>query len=424
MVLLDDGSTPLAPTMANIRGAIAWLVEGAAAGDALFFQYSGHGGRIQGSDGFHETLCPLDMASEGQLLDTELFETLVAPLPSGCRLTVILDSCHSAGALNLPFLFTGTEGNLKSALAGEAVQMAMSRNWLRDVSMWSEGNPTELLSDVASMGLGLWDIYSRHKASQGASGTGFATDEESTVGLAVGEVIAITGCRSDQTSADVGNVDLQFDLQPTARSGAGGALTSAFIEALDGREAAPSYLELLEAIRLKLAEEGFTQVPQLASPLLVDLTSAFSMLEVCLPAAAGSRAAGDESGDGGPAAGFMAALAAAPMGMQMMQAVTLPDAGALAAGLGALGVSAGATDSLASRGVSDADAGGGWGGRLFDGLTSFIGGRAGSAGFGAEAGEEELEEELEEEEEEEEEEEGEEEEGQEKQEKEEEEKEE
>ena len=50
-------------------------------------------------DGFHETLCPLDMASEGQLLDTELFETLVAPLPSGCRLTVILDSCHSAGAL-------------------------------------------------------------------------------------------------------------------------------------------------------------------------------------------------------------------------------------------------------------------------------------------------------------------------------------
>ncbi|EOD21536.1 putative metacaspase protein, partial [Emiliania huxleyi CCMP1516] len=223
MVLLDDGSTPLAPTMANIRGAIAWLVEGAAAGDALFFQYSGHGGRIQGSDGFHETLCPLDMASEGQLLDTELFETLVAPLPSGCRLTVILDSCHSAGALNLPFLFTGTEGNLKSALAGEAVQMAMSRNWLRDV-------------------------------------------------------IAITGCRSDQTSADVGNVDLQFDLQPTARSGAGGALTSAFIEALDGREAAPSYLELLEAIRLKLAEEGFTQVPQLASSLLVDLTSAFSML--------------------------------------------------------------------------------------------------------------------------------------------------
>ena len=30
------------------------------------------------------------------------------------------------------------------------------------------------------------------------------------IGLAVGEVVAITGCRSDQTSADVGNVHVTW----------------------------------------------------------------------------------------------------------------------------------------------------------------------------------------------------------------------
>ena len=33
---------------------------------------------------------------------------LVKPLPKGCRLTCLLDACHSAGALDLPFIFTGT----------------------------------------------------------------------------------------------------------------------------------------------------------------------------------------------------------------------------------------------------------------------------------------------------------------------------
>lgn len=332
-VLLDDGSTYQQPTLANIRAAIAWLVSGASAGDALFFHYSGHGGRVNESDGMHETLCPLDMDSEGMLMDTELFEILVRPLPSGCRLTCILDSCHSAGALNLPYLFTGTAANLKKALAGEAVQMAMSRNWAADLAQWQDGNHMAMLSDAASMGLGLWQLWGKYKSSKGANEAGFRTDEQENVGLAVGEVIAITGCASDQTSADVGNVDSQFHLQPTARSGAGGALTSAFIEALENQGArAPSYLELLEQIRQRLANEGFSQVPQLASSLLVDLNSSFSMDTVCLPAQGRARGAGEAgygsnafaapSGateGGGAAAGFMAALSAAPMGLQMLQ---------------------------------------------------------------------------------------------------------
>ena len=201
------------------------------------------------------------------LLDTELFETLVRPLPSGCRLTCLMDCCHSGGVplialngfhavtickcsardaqvLNLPYLFTGTEANLKQALAGKAVSLALSKDWLRDLQSMRSGNPLGLLEDAASMGLGLWRLWKEHQATKGTNEAGFSTDEAGNVGLAVGEVVAITRCRSDQTSADVGNVQAQFHVQPSRRGSmligrrrsatgaAGGALTSVFIESL------------------------------------------------------------------------------------------------------------------------------------------------------------------------------------------------
>eukprot|EP00438_Fugacium_kawagutii_P001390 Skav209308 [mRNA] locus=scaffold994:321728:325834:+ [translate_table: standard] len=95
------------------------------------------------------------------------------------------------------------------------------------------------------------------------------------IGLAVGEVVAITGCRSDQTSADVHNVHAprryeDFQVQPSGRraslqlgrrrsmpnTAAGGALTTVFME-----------------IRGRLEEEEYDQVPQLATSLLIELKS-------------------------------------------------------------------------------------------------------------------------------------------------------
>merc|ERR1719326_2376673 len=101
MLLLDEEASPAdkLPTRANMLKAMKWLVEGAQTGDALFFHYSGHGGRVPAKDapdGQSETLVPLDFQTEGMLADTELFEVLGKGLPSGCRLTCVLDSCHSA----------------------------------------------------------------------------------------------------------------------------------------------------------------------------------------------------------------------------------------------------------------------------------------------------------------------------------------
>jgi len=343
-VLLDDPQLPQTewPTLSNIRNAISWLVQGANTGDALYLHYSGHGGREPRSDGngYHETLCPLDYEIAGMLVDVDIFETLVRPLPSGCRLTCVLDCCHSAGALDLPYVFTGSKENLDKALAGEAMNMAMGKNWMRDLESWRMGNSQALLGDLSSMGLGLWEMYQKRQESKNAAGAGFAGSEAAAnAGLAVGEVIAFTGCRSDQTSADVGNIHEQFHISQQEASGgasrlndhAGGALTAVFLETMQDPSAESiSYLQLLERMRLRLQEEGFSQVPQLASSLLVELKQRFSLCTAFLPPDPSTLQRGCGKGfdavdgaiiAGGAAcaAGFLASLVQAPHGSTMLQ---------------------------------------------------------------------------------------------------------
>lgn len=111
--LTDDAYQPqLQPTRLNILQGLKWLVHGAAAGDVFFFHFSGHGGQqvdVHGDeeDGMDETICPVDFVREGQISDDELFALLAAPLPSGCRLTALLDCCHSGHGMDFPFTRTG-----------------------------------------------------------------------------------------------------------------------------------------------------------------------------------------------------------------------------------------------------------------------------------------------------------------------------
>lgn len=110
-VLTDDQTDPnLIPTRANIIAGFKWLRAGAKAGDSLIFHYSGHGGSVKDldgdeEDGMDETLCPLDYASAGQIVDDEVHMILIKGLPKGVRLTAIMDCCHSESILDLPFTY-------------------------------------------------------------------------------------------------------------------------------------------------------------------------------------------------------------------------------------------------------------------------------------------------------------------------------
>ncbi|KAF8839756.1 hypothetical protein BDN67DRAFT_904957 [Paxillus ammoniavirescens] len=119
VMLMDETTNPRQrPTRRNMIDAMRWLVKDARPHDSLFFHYSGHGGQIPDKDGdepdgLDEVIYPVDYKTAGVIVDDEMHRIMVKPLPQGCRLTAIFDSCHSGTALDLPYIYH-TNGRLRS----------------------------------------------------------------------------------------------------------------------------------------------------------------------------------------------------------------------------------------------------------------------------------------------------------------------
>ena len=89
--------------------AMHWLSAGAAPGDVLWFSFSGHGTQIAAKD--HAEADGMDEvinANPGQIVDNEIFDAICKPLPPGCRLTVLMDCCHSGTGMDLPYTWNIT----------------------------------------------------------------------------------------------------------------------------------------------------------------------------------------------------------------------------------------------------------------------------------------------------------------------------
>ncbi|KAG2069103.1 hypothetical protein BDR04DRAFT_716003 [Suillus decipiens] len=89
------------PSRSNILEQIAKMVANASANDQFFFYYSGHGSQVTcnhhtETDGKDEVI----YAYTGHyIVDNRLRKALVEPLPKGCKLFALWDSCHSATIL-------------------------------------------------------------------------------------------------------------------------------------------------------------------------------------------------------------------------------------------------------------------------------------------------------------------------------------
>jgi uncharacterized protein YcnI len=111
MLLLSDERNrghEYQPTVDNILKAIKWFMNDVRPGDVLFFHFSGHGGQVPDksgheSDGWNETIVPVDFQKKGQITDDVLWGTLCYDLPDGARLTALMDMCHSGTGLDLPY---------------------------------------------------------------------------------------------------------------------------------------------------------------------------------------------------------------------------------------------------------------------------------------------------------------------------------
>lgn len=121
-ILMDDGRHR-SPTTDNFWDEVRWLVQDACPGDSLFFHYSGHGSQMPDDNGdeasgFDQALVPLDYESRGLMRDDEVFVRLCAPLQAGVQLTCVMDCCHSATILDLPYIFKANTQSLQAVNDG------------------------------------------------------------------------------------------------------------------------------------------------------------------------------------------------------------------------------------------------------------------------------------------------------------------
>jgi len=158
VVLTDDTRDPRRlPTKANIMGAMKWLVKDAKAHDSLFFHYSGHGGQIRDMDGdevdgYDEVIFPLDYEQKGVgiITDDIMNDLLVRPIPDGCRLTALFDSCHSGSVLDLVYLYH-SNGRLKKSEVSDRFRKTKSS--AGDVISFSGCADSQTSADVVKNGL-------------------------------------------------------------------------------------------------------------------------------------------------------------------------------------------------------------------------------------------------------------------------------
>ncbi|KAL7422080.1 Ca(2+)-dependent cysteine protease [Cryptotrichosporon argae] len=208
VILTDDAEDDRQyPSRENMLRAMQWLVDGAEQDDALFFHYSGHGTQVPDEDGDEQ-----DGYNEGN------HAILVTPLPPGCRLTAIFDSCHSGSVLDLPYLYT-TDGKIKEPdLFAEAQAGLLSAG--RDAIRGDSGG---VLSGLLA-------------AAKGAWGAEKAAETTRRTKTAPADVIQWGGCADNQT---------------------------AFIAALT-KYPQQSYQQLLETLRDEMRGR-YTQKPQLSA---------------------------------------------------------------------------------------------------------------------------------------------------------------
>ncbi|KAF5376933.1 hypothetical protein D9615_007299 [Tricholomella constricta] len=157
IVLLSDDSkhSRQQPTRKNIIDAMRWLIRSAKPDDSLFFHYSGHGGQtkdVNGDevDGWDEVIYPVDFKANGHIIDDEMHNIMVKPLPAGCRLTALFDACHSGTVLDLPYMYS-SHGRLKGSHVSDRMRRQLGTP--ADVISWSGCKDGQTSADTFAGGV-------------------------------------------------------------------------------------------------------------------------------------------------------------------------------------------------------------------------------------------------------------------------------
>jgi len=179
---------------------------------------------------------PLDFKRKGEIIDDDLHNLLVKPLPKGVRLTAIFDSCHSGTALDLPYIYKASGDYSASGVTTEQMGQGIVDAGVEYIT----GNTKEASKKIKNVVK--TKLFSKKKMK-----------ELRKKNTSKAEVIMFAGCREDQTSADA-----------SLGGKTTGAMSYALITTLS-RKPKQTLKELLNSMRAFVEEEGFDQVPQIST---------------------------------------------------------------------------------------------------------------------------------------------------------------
>ena len=202
-------------TTAGIVERLGWLLTGLRSGDRVLFQYSGHGVQLptrnpQGEvDQLDEAICPVDFDwTDAHAIRDKDFNKIFSAIPKGVEFIWVSDSCHSGDLWRTM---------AKPKVAVKTLIPPADINWRIQ---------TALRKNIAPLGF-----------------------ERSAKAL---NLALISGCRSDQTSADA------FFEKPN------GALTYFLLQHLkEGNGLSLPLATIVEQVQTALKRNGFEQEPQL-----------------------------------------------------------------------------------------------------------------------------------------------------------------
>jgi metacaspase-1 len=227
-LLVDDRATT-----ANIRERLRWLVDDAGPGSVLLFHYSGHGSQVRDRNGdemddaLDEIICPYDLDWDDPFTDDE-FAQVIDSIPDGVNLTMILDCCHSGTGSRQFFKEPGLRGRQQTRFLVPPPDVAFRMAAGVQVD---QGRPERTVNMV-----GKRDLPTRRFGQS----------------LTEQNAILISGCRSDQTSAD-----------DWIESDYHGALTYSLVQAITNKRYSVSYSDLIDTAGSWLEVNSYEQVPQL-----------------------------------------------------------------------------------------------------------------------------------------------------------------
>jgi hypothetical protein len=189
------------PTRDVILASFGQFLASGAEGDSLFFAYSGHGSTTldknnDEKNGNDEMIIASDLKG---IVDDELKALIQTNLKKNVTLFALFDSCFSGTVLDLKYQYLDSLAN--------------------DASTVNNNEPET-----------------------------------------IGNVIMISGCNDEQTSADA-YLDKKYQ----------GAMTWAFLSVIKTLTTPPSWRDLLVKMRDQLKTSDFTQLPQLSSGCFIDI---------------------------------------------------------------------------------------------------------------------------------------------------------